>query len=392
MKRVWNYVVTMWQPLGLFVLGILLLAGLFTFKLGTIPPGEATGELQTISSTTSIKTIVKDPINGPYKGALYLMRKANKSLFAARLSGIIFTGLVVMVFYLLARHFTSRISALAGSALFATSSALLHAARIIMPHVSLLILFVLVAAGFLFHFHSNRKSAWLIMSLAVAFALYTPGMLLFIVLAAAWQLKTMRSRHEKPELLILVACLFIILIALTPLMYGFIRSPSLWHEYFAVPQVLPHFQKLIINILAVPYGVFITAPRNVLYRVGRQPLLDIFAGVMFILGCYSLVKRYKLDRLILLIGVFILAIIITAVSGDYENSFMLLPFVYLLVAFGIGYLLEQWLKVFPNNPLAKWLAVSVIAVAVIVSCNFQSRRYFVAWPHNATVQATFKHI
>ena len=70
---------------------------------------------------------------------------------------------------------------------------------------------------------------------------------------------------------------------------------------------------------------------------------------------------------------------------------MLVPVLFLLAAAGLHSLLQSWLRVFPTNPIARNLGVSLVILAVAVSCTYNLRSYFVAWPHNATTQATFRY-
>jgi len=379
----------MWQPAGVFIVGVVIIAGLFTYKIGSLVPGANPSEIAGRTSSLHVHDITRDPINAPYKSLRYIARKIHNSISSERLVSGLVAGSAIILFYLVVRHFSSRYAAALATIMFATSTSLLTSGRLATSNVLLLMLLALLACGYLLRFNPHRSRSWLLTTVVLALALYVPGMIYFIIGGGLWQFRAVRRDHKWPRRKMIVVCAAILLVILAPLIYGFIAHPVLWHEYLGLPKHMPTIIGFIKSFLAVPLGVFLWAPKNPLFRLGRQPLLDIFGSFMFVLGCYELVKRYRLDRLVLLLAIFLLAALYTAVSGNYENSFVLLPFIYLCIALGIGLLLEQWRKVFPLNPLAQGVATGVIALAVLISVNFQTRRYFIAWPHNADTRAVF---
>ncbi len=389
MKRVWKYIVTMWQPAGLILLSIAIILGLFVYQIGTLVPGSSAPEIAGQTSSQSINIILKDPVNAPYKTARYLARKVHNKISSERLVSGAVAGLAIILFYMVVRHFCSRYAALLAAIMFANSTSLLTYGRMATPNILLLVLLALLSCGYHLRFNIHKIRSVLITAVVVALSLYVPGMIYFIVAGALWQFNSIKHNFKTPKPYILGASLGIMILLLVPLIYGFARDPSLWREYFGLPANLPTIVSFLKSLAAVPYGIFIAAPINSLYRLGRQPMLDIFASFMFIIGCYTLVKRYKLNRLVLLLAIFVITAVFTAISGNYENSFILLPFVYFCIAIGIGTLLDDWQNIFPFNPLAKGLSIGVIAVAVIISVNFQARRYFIAWPHNQATRSVF---
>jgi hypothetical protein len=69
---------------------------------------------------------------------------------------------------------------------------------------------------------------------------------------------------------------------------------------------------------------------------------------------------------------------------------LVVPLLYIFAATGIAYLLHEWLRVFPLNPVARKLGIGLVVVAVAVSCSYNLRAYYVAWPHNAATQTAFR--
>jgi hypothetical protein len=59
------------------------------------------------------------------------------------------------------------------------------------------------------------------------------------------------------------------------------------------------------------------------------------------------------------------------------------------IATGLAYLLRDWLKTFPNNPVARGVGIGLVVAAVGLSCIYNYRAYFIAWPHNTVTRTVF---
>jgi hypothetical protein len=70
---------------------------------------------------------------------------------------------------------------------------------------------------------------------------------------------------------------------------------------------------------------------------------------------------------------------------------LLIPLLYVFVATGIAYLLKEWLKVFPRNPVARNFGIGLLVIAIVTSVVYNVRAYYVAWPHAATTKAVFRY-
>ena len=372
------------------MLGIALVSSLFLFRLGSLVPAASPNEIQSRSSASSLHVILKDPVNGPYKLLRYVALTIHRSIIMERLPSAIIVGISVILFYKLARRFGNKQAALLGTLLYATSSAALNNGRLAMPTSMLILPLALLSCGAALRFNKHHIRYWIITAVVVAIAFYTPGMLYFVLAAIAaglWHIRKKKILLPKPIILGMSALLLVLL--LVPLFEGFVSNPGIWREYFGIPVIIPNIMGFIKNLVSVPLGLFIKAPFNPTYRLGKLPLLDIFASFLFVIGCFTTIRHYRLDRLYLFGGALFIGTLFVALSGNYENSFVIVPFVYLLATVGINFLLSSWRTVFPLNPLAHTLSVSVLSVAVLISCNFQTRRYLVAWPHNPATKAVF---
>ena len=120
-----------------------------------------------------------------------------------------------------------------------------------------------------------------------------------------------------------------------------------------------------------------------------MPILDIFTSVMVVLGIYNFyVNERKLDRVRFLVGTISLACILIALGGSVGIE-ILIPFVYLLAASGIAYLMNQWFVVFPSNPIARFSAWTMIILIVSTAAFYNLQSYFVAWAKAPVTKAYY---
>ncbi len=390
MKRLWNRVLTMWQPATVLILGLLLIVFLYGYRLSSLAPGIHSTELASGRSSNSLQMILDNPVNAPYKLARYGVSRLTTRIDVLRGMSAAASLLMILLFYRIACRFFTHLSAGLGTLLFATSTLLLNNGRLATPGIMLLSLFVLITCGYALRFNTRNSMVWLLASLAAALALYVPGMVYFILAGALWQLKSLQRPIGNTKPLVLVGCFLIIMMAAGSIAYAIFRDPASWRTFLGLPATLPEPLTMLKNMASVPFGIFALAPENPLYRLGKQPILDVFSGGMFVLGCYALIKKHALDRAKLLGGIFIVATLWIAVSGNFENILILLPFLYLVVTAGLQWMTNEWFKVFPHNPLARGGALVLITLAVFFSCAFQARRYFLAWPHNKNTIAEFQ--
>lgn len=378
---------TMWQPFSAAIIGVVMLVGLYGYRLGSLIGPATAGEQQAASQSASLHMIINNPVNAPYKIAVYLVHKFNDAVVYQRLISGLVAVIAVVLFYNFVSRMYGRYSGVLGSLLFASSAVMLQAGRRGEPTVMLLTLLVLITCGFWLRFGSHANSTWLVSCLMLGLSLYVPGMVFFVLAGLAWQYKALKKSPNTPKTPTLVFCTLIILACMAPIAYSLFQTPSLWHEYLGLPAKMPEIKSILSSVAYVPLSVLALSPANPAYWLGRQPVLDIFSGGMLVLGCYAVIKKYRLDRTILLAGVFIVSTIWIGLSTNHQNLLVIIPFAYFLVTAGIAYLLREWAKVFPRNPLARSLSVVLMTVAVLLAANFQIYRYFIAWPKSPATRA-----
>ena len=66
-----------------------------------------------------------------------------------------------------------------------------------------------------------------------------------------------------------------------------------------------------------------------------------------------------------------------------------LPLLYIFIGGGLSFLLIQWLHVFPRNPIARMIGISMLSALVVLIAAYHLNRYFIAWPLSPQTKAAF---
>jgi hypothetical protein len=109
---------------------------------------------------------------------------------------------------------------------------------------------------------------------------------------------------------------------------------------------------------------------------------------MFVLGVYSMRFHIKLVRVQLLVWSSVVLAVLIALGGPVTIT-VLMPAVYILIAGGVAFMLQQWLAIFPNNPIAKTTATTLMSVTVLLVSYYHINHYFIAWPQTPETKASF---
>jgi len=83
------------------------------------------------------------------------------------------------------------------------------------------------------------------------------------------------------------------------------------------------------------------------------------------------------------------AIAIALITLGSMTVNVLLPFIYMIIAAGVTYLLGQWMEVFPRNVFARSTGIVLLGFVIALCCVYNFRRYFVAWPTSPTTRTIF---
>lgn len=381
-----------WRPLLGYIGATTAVVALLWFKLGTLLPNFSQPEIDARISANSIQHILKNPFFAPYKVMQYITLKLGFSNPLAMRSISAFLGLLIIIgFYRILRVWYSNRMAILGAILFATSAWFLHYARLATPDIMYAGAIGLLWCGLRLRSNQQRLSTIFICTLVTISLIYVPGIIWIILFSIIWQYKTILREINLIPRWASILLIIIVVGALEPLVAAIVQQPDLLKTLFGLPNNLPDLRNVGINLLRVPIQLFWHSPANPVFWLDHLPLLDIFSIIMFALGIYAGALRMSLDRTRMIV-LFLVAGTIMAALGGMVHLVILMPFIYLVVVSGVTLMLQQWLTVFPRNPVAGSVGASIITIAVLVTAFYNFNHYFIAWPNTPETKIAFnKH-
>jgi hypothetical protein len=324
----------------------------------------------------------------PIRLAQYVLVKFDGSLIDLRFVSVAFGLLACVAMYQLLHKWHTRRVSFGVVVLFASTSLFLATARLATTDVIYLLAIpmLLICGSWL---RKKKDINKLPLSVLVTVSLlYLPGMWLFALagvialrkrILIAWRLNTASGR---------MLSAFTGVLLLAPLGYSFYKNPEQITAWLGLPELSTlSLSGAAANFVDIFDGLFWSGLDDQSRWLVGTPILDVFAIAMFILGIYYYLFGYHPLRRRVLFGFGAASIALMTLGGPVPMT-LLLPLVYIFVAGGSALMLQQWFTVFPRNPLARGAALLLISLAVVISCFYQTQRYFFAWPSNPqTVQA-----
>lgn len=368
-----------------------LLFMLLWFRLGSLTFGNAAAvETASRQAASSWHAIIDNPLYAPYTIVQRLvMLTGHDGITSMRLVTTMWAIIAMVLFYLVARQWHSvRVAGLA-TWLFISSSWFLHTARLATPEILWLV--SILALVVLFSPRREGPSSWLSFPILIATLgaiLYVPGMVWLVLLSIILRRDNIADAWAASRnVLVRIVSILGGLVMLAPLARGLAQSSPLLKQWMGIDQ----FASATImakQFLSVPKQLFISGPLDPVHWLGRLPLLSVFEIVMFIIGAYFYASHLRAARSRFIIILSLLAWLIIGIGGLVSLS-LIVPVVYLVLTTGIAYMLHEWFKVFPNNPIARSIGIAVIAVAILLTSIFQTRSYFVAWRYSPETSKVF---
>jgi len=392
MKRLgelWGAHWRLWSSIAgcVAIVGFLLL-----YKLSTLVLGLSQTEQSTLAFSGSWHHWAHNPLYAPHAILQWTLQAVtgHHGALVGRLPSVFFGSISVMLFaYILRRWYGVR-TATFGTIMFACSAWLLHSSRFAGPDVLYIwSVLMLLALHIAWERHKHQALMPFVAALACAAILYVPGMLWilgasFILLphhfSESW---TTLSRWWQRALWIGA---FLILMA--PLLAAIVSEPGIGKTWLGLPATFGNPGQ-VPHRLAESITFFVwRGPLRPDMWLDRLPLLNAFATAMAVLGTLFYARHITAPRTRLLATFFILGAIFFALGGPVPID-VLVPIVYIVISGGVGYLLHEWLHVFPRNPLARTTGYVLMSLIILLSCVYNLRTYFVAWPHNTATKAAF---
>ena len=389
LKGLRAFIATYWLPAALYGAVLLAFGWLLWWQLGSLTHGYSAGEANAVQASRSLHDIFNHPINAPFTAVAHGLMSLlpYDDLVVMRLTATLFGMLALTAFYWLVRYWHGQKAAVFGSVLFGTSAWFLHTARLGTPDVVLFSLLALTACSvWLKH---GRQSLPVVLCLTLAAALlYVPGMIWFIIAGVVWQWKTI-DRVFKANLWMVTVGGFLLLAILAPLALAIYHDHSLAKVVVGLPaEGWPAPFATLKHIAEIPLQIVARGPLMPEHWLGRMAILDAFCIAMLFLGAYAYLKHVKLVRAQLLGVILVIGTVLAGLGGQVTTS-IVVPFVYIMVAAGVGLLLERWYAVFPRNQIAQTVGIGLVSLAVLASSWYGYRHYFVAWPHAGATRAVY---
>jgi len=381
LKRLWRRELVL-----IFAISALLFA-IFSV-LSNIPERAALEEHATAKNSSSLKVIIENPVNAPYKLATYGFTSISPSIRLVRaVSFIFYIGSCIAMFYAL-RHWHTLQASILTTAAFATNSIVLAVGRLGTTLIAVMSFFIF-SSMLLWQLHTrSNKFVPIIVLIALGSLLYTPGAIwFFLILGVVYlnRFKKLFRNVKKPAIIIGIAISALLVI---PLIVSFVRDIETLKQWLLISSSID-VSEIPRAILRVPSAFIYRMPTEPLINVGRLPVFDISSGILFLIGLNAYRRKLKLDRTKVMVGSAFMGIVFGALGELTVSVILLLPFAYSIIAAGIEYMLDEWYSVFPRNPYARSFGLLLITSVILFSIYYQMTRFFVVWPQTPETRAVY---
>lgn len=378
-----------WQPVLVGLLLLLIVAGTIGYRLGSLTPGFSLNEVTYIHSTQSGKQIIANPVFAPHKVLTYGLVKLrlSKPIYFRSISALMGI-LTVFSGYFIIRRWHNRKIALLGSLLLLSSSWLLQTARLATPEACFLLVLPLLWLASWMYSTSNRRLALFLLFLSVSVAVYIPGFVWLILLLVVWQRKSIANELSQVSIWFSSLLGLLVLVIIAPLVWASWHDIQVLMTILGLPQQLAILKDFPFNIVRLASALVWQSQLDATNHLANLPLLDAFSILLAVLGVYAARFTWRLTRAKLMLGCFIILFLVVSLGGNVSSA-VLLPIIYLVMAAGLAFLLAQWFSVFPRNPLARFIGVTLLALAVVVTSYYHISRYYIAWAQAPETRHSF---
>ncbi len=379
---------SLWQRETIYILVICaLLLTVLTF-VTSLPAEASVTERLNASQMQSIKNILENPLNAPYKVASFLATSVTPNVRMIRVVSFVFyISTIVAMFYAL-RHWHTFKASLLTTFIFATNSVVLAVSRYGTPLISLMS-FYIFASILLWQLHGkSNKFIPFIVFVSLGLTLYVPGAPWFVSILALVYGNRIKVFFKNVKRQAVLAGLLVALIALLPLIRSFVLDFSVFREWLLLPANLD-VSAIGRNILRVPSAFIYRMPVEPHLTIARLPVFDLASGFLFLIGLHAYRQKFRLDRTRVMIGSALVGCVLGALGSPITAIVFLLPFACSVIAAGIEYLLDEWGSIFPRNPVARSFSVVLLTTTVLFSSYYQLTRFFVVWPQTPETRAVY---
>ena len=285
-----NLLLPRWPKILFLILALCYPVFLLLYKLTSLVRGVSASESNLISaSQTAFSNIFSNPVDLP----IHILRRMlikllpNHQLFGLRFINIVI-GLILLIsmLYIIKIWYGNR-AVIYGFFILSSSAWLLHISRIGSDNIMLLASLPIIFAGLVALDEYPQSWKILFLNLGIWLLLiYSPGIFWFLLINFFFYRHSIAEAFSNLSNKFRVIAGLIIILGLTPLIYGLINQANL-NIILAIsglPADLPQWSNLLNNvyhnlIFINFYGVFSSDE-----WLGHLPLLDIFLSAMFLTG------------------------------------------------------------------------------------------------------------
>ena len=362
---------------------------LFLWRLGSLPDGLSPAEAAARSANRSISGILNDPTNAPQRLLQHLLASAGHGHLWLRLSSAIFAIIFTACFYRLVAHWFGRSIGFFGSVLFVTTPLLVISSRQTSAEIMFLTpLAVMAAYAWMVRTDKYRPTAWITLSAVAALAIYTPGVIWWLLAAVVVCRRKIQALLVDLPRTQAAAGLGLWLVIILPIVISGVKDWKTLEDVALVPRHWPHIIPFIKDVGWMAAGLFARLPKHTPLVLGRLPLLDIAQTALLAFGVYAMLTAAKSKTYGLAAAVG-LAVILAGLNDSPAILLLGLPALGIFCSAGLRYLYIEWKGIFPSNPLPKALAILLIAAAVAGHVLYGVRYSLIAWPRTMDTRNTY---
>lgn len=381
----WGRKNAVWLLLGLIASFLLL------YKLNSLTVGLSKSEYLAMTRGLGWHGIFNSILYLPLtviRSALALLIGTNH-LFIDRLPNAIYGLLTIGLFAFVIRSWHDRRTTILTTLLFMCSPLVLHVSRIVgFDVLQLLVLPAIFSGNILLRQYPDSKLAFYLVVIVWAIICLIPGGI-WLVLLNCWlkrediidSVKDLNTFKDK------LSGFFVILLFILPTILVLLGRTNIL-SWIGLPSEYDSLISSLKHLALTPYYLFLRPEQQPEIWLERAPLLNIFNLVMFFIGLAYYIKHWSAGRTKQITAFFVLCVLLIGLDGLVSFA-MILPLLYMIIAMGLNTISKQWFRTFPVNPLARSVGNILIISAVVLSCIYGIRSYFVAWPYNSTTKATF---
>lgn len=390
MENILNFLNRYWRLLlvGVFVA---LLAYVFLFRgLNTLTGSlYSQTEIQSQQQSASLTTIYHNPVNAPYKALVWLgLKLGHHSILVTRVAAASLAVGVAVLFYWVALHWYSKRVALMATVLFVSSSGFLHIGRYGTGLILQMATLALISCVFLYRRTKHEYIMAYLLLAVLAAILYIPGMVWFELIGLYIMRKRILQLFRKMGRVHTGLIWGLGIVLLAPLLWVSAHNTSILREIAGLPASIPSLKQLAENTLHLVSSVGYRGYWPTEFWLYGAPLLNIGEVILFITGFVLLLKKPILRGNYFLLGALVVSTVLILLGGSATIA-MLTPLAYLTIAGGLFYLLDQWLSIFPRNPIARFTGIALIGVLGFFSVLYHIGAYYTAWPNAPETKAVY---